>query len=123
MRGGASHVTEVDAIYAVACVRDIETSAAWYSALLGREPDDRPMEGLVQWRQGDGSGLQLVADAERAGKSLITLLTPRVADARRQLARAGVALEADIAGDFGTLAQVSDPDGNRVTLAEPPRGL
>ncbi|WPZ07113.1 hypothetical protein [Pelagerythrobacter marinus] len=32
----------------------------------------------------------------------------------------GIALGEDIAGDYSTLAQVRDPDGNLLTLATPP---
>ena len=34
--------------------------------------------------------------------------------------RMGIVLEDDIEGDYSTLAQVRDPDGNLVTLATPP---
>jgi predicted enzyme related to lactoylglutathione lyase len=43
--------------------------------------------------------------------------------ARKRLAAASLQLEPDIRGDFGIVAQISDPDGNRLTLAEPPKGM
>ncbi len=107
-------------IFAVACVTDMERSVEWYARLIGRAPDDRPMDGLVQWRSGGGAGLQLVLDVEKAGSSLITIVTPDLDLARKRLAAASLLLEPDIQGDFGILAQTSDPDGNRLTLAEPP---
>lgn len=110
-------------IFAVACVTDMERSVDWYTRLIGRAPDDRPMEGLVQWRVGNGAGLQLVLDGKRSGSSLITIVTPEMDLARKRLAAASLELEPDIQGDFGVLAQISDPDGNRLTLAEPPRGM
>lgn len=112
---------EIVGIFAVACVRDMERSVDWYTRLLGRGPDDRPMEGLVQWRSSDGAGLQLVLDEEKSGTSLITIVTPELTIARTQLAARSLTLEPDIQGDFGLLAQIDDPDGNRLTLAEPPR--
>jgi hypothetical protein len=51
---------EILGIFAVACVSDMERSVEWYARLIGRAPDDRPMEGLVQWRSSNGAGLQLV---------------------------------------------------------------
>lgn len=111
---------EILGIFAVACVSDMDRSVEWYTRLVGRAPDDRPMDGLVQWRS-NGAGLQLVLDAEKSGRSLITIVTPEVALARRRLAAASLQLEPDIQGDFGILAQISDPDGNRLTLAERPR--
>ena len=113
---------EILGIFAVACVTDMERSVDWYARLLGRAPDDRPMEGLVQWRS-NGAGVQLVRDLEKAGSSLITVVTPEMARARARLAAVSLRLEPDVQGDFGIIAQISDPDGNRVTLAEPPRGM
>jgi hypothetical protein len=42
---------------------------------------------------------------------------------RKRLAAAALQLEPDLRGDFDIIAQISDPDGNRLTLAEPPQGL
>lgn len=113
----------IQGIFAVACVADMARSVDWYARLIGRDPDDRPMDGLVQWRSGDGAGLQLVLEPGKAGSSLITIVTPDMDATRAQLAGAKLQLEPDIEGDFATLAQISDPDGNRITLAEPPRGM
>jgi predicted enzyme related to lactoylglutathione lyase len=114
---------EILGIFAVACVSDMERSVEWYARLIGRAPDDRPMEGLVQWRSSNGAGLQLVLDVEKSGSSLITIVTPVMDLARKRLAAASLQLEPDIRGDFGIVAQISDPDGNRLTLAEPPKGM
>lgn len=114
---------DIRTVFAVACVSDMERSIAWYRRLLGREPDDRPMEGLVQWRYGRGAGIQLVLDGERSGRSLITLVIGSLGAARGELGALGLELEPEIAGDFGALAQISDPDGNRITLAESPEGM
>jgi hypothetical protein len=114
---------EILQIFAVACVTDLEQSVEWYTRLMGRAPDDRPMEGLVQWRSRSGAGLQLVLDVEKSGSSLITIVTPEMDRARTRLAAASLQLEPDIRGDFGIIAQISDPDGNRLTLAEPPKGM
>ncbi len=51
----------------------------------------------------------------------MTIVTPDMADTRAQLASRGLELEADIQGDFGKIAQIYDPEGNQITLAEPPR--
>ena len=41
---------DVRAALAAIPVRDMAESEIWYSSLLGREPDSRPMDGLVEWR-------------------------------------------------------------------------
>lgn len=114
---------DVTGIFAVACVSDMERSVRWYTKLMGRAPDDRPMDTLVQWRNPGAGGVQLFLDAGRAGRSLITIVTPLMAKARAGLDAAGVKLGPDVSGDWGIIAQVDDPDGNRLTLAEPPKGF
>lgn len=113
---------KIQGLFAVANVADIATAEAFYTKLLGRGPDDRPMDGLIQWRQ-DDFGVQLVCDAERAGKSAMTIVTPNMAEARQHLALRGLDLPDAVEGDFGKIAQLSDPEGNVITLAEPPKGM
>lgn len=110
----------VQGIYACLAVADFERGVDFYIKLMGREPDDRPMAGLVQWRE--AGGLQIWHDAEHAGHSRTTIVVPVMADERRRLEAAGVTLGPDVQGDWGIIAQIADPDGNQVTLAEPPKG-
>ena len=112
-------VLDLIGLYSVACVGEMARSTQWYAKLLGREPDDRPMDGLIQWRTPAG-GLQVWKDEERAGRSLLTLVVPDLGVARAELARAGLTLGPESRGDYGAVAQIDDPDGNRLTLAEPP---
>ena len=114
---------KIQELFAVVCVSNLERSVEWYAALIGRGPDDRPMAGLVQWRNLGGAGLQLVLDVERAGSGLITMVTPKMDRTRRELAAANVVLGPDIPGDYAIIAQVGDPDGNEITLTEPPVGI
>lgn len=114
---------EIQELYATVCVSEIEHSVAWYTRLIGREPDDRPMDGLVQWRNLGGAGLQLVLDAERAGSGMVTVITPDMTKTRKQLAAANIVLGPDLQGDYAIIAQLSDLDGNVITLTEPPFGL
>ncbi|MCG8478470.1 MAG: hypothetical protein MI724_05185 [Spirochaetales bacterium] len=114
---------KIQELFAVVCVSHMARSVEWYAALIGREPDERPMDGLVQWRDLGGAGLQLVLDARRAGSGMITIVTPNMDNARRQLAAADIVLGPDMQGDYATLAQVGDPDGNTITLTEPPEGM
>ncbi|MFA1626801.1 VOC family protein [Rhizobium mongolense] len=48
------------------------------------------------------------------------LVVDDVAAERRRLQGVGIVLGDDIEGDYSTLAQVRDPDGNLLTLATPP---
>lgn len=37
-------------------VSDLDRAEAWYGALFGREPDTRPMDGLLEWHLPGGAG-------------------------------------------------------------------
>ena len=99
---------------------DLAASERWYAKLLGRGPDNRPMKTLVQWELSDRSGLSLSSDDEIAGRGAVFLYVDDVAAERRRLRGLGIVLGDDIEGDYSTLAQVRDPDGNLITLASPP---
>jgi catechol 2,3-dioxygenase-like lactoylglutathione lyase family enzyme len=107
-------------MYAALLTADLATAESWYTKLLGRGPDNRPMETLVQWEIFDQVGIALSTDDEIAGRGVIFLYVDDVAAERRRLQGLGIVLGDDIEGDYSTLAQVRDPDGNLLTLATPP---
>lgn len=78
------------------------------------------MERLIQWRDVAGGNIQVFEDRDTAGSGRLTIVVPDMADARNALKKIGVALLGEPQGDYGRIAQISDPDGNRITLAEPP---
>jgi len=112
---------QIMGVYAALCVSDLDTAAQWYGKLIGRAPDHHPIPTMVQWLTPVG-GIQLFHEPERAGSSVMTIVTPDLAAARTELAAAGLELGPESRGDFGAVAQIHDADGNRITLAEPPRG-
>ena len=79
------------------------------------------MDTLVQWELFDHAALALSPDEEIAGKGAVFLYVDDIAAERRRLEDVGIELGEDIEGDYSTLAQVRDPDGNVITLATPPR--
>ena len=107
-------------IYTALLTADLPAAESWYTKLLGREPDHRPMDTLLQWELFDEGGLMLSSSAEIAGKGVMFLYVGDLAAERRRLQRLGIVLGGDIPGDYSTLAQVRDPDGNLITLATPP---
>ena len=107
-------------IYPALLTADLAVAERWYTNLLGREPDHRPMHTLVQWEFSDQGGLMLSSSDEIAGKGTIFLYVDDLAAERRRLEGLGIALGDDLPGDYSTLAQLRDPDGNLITLATPP---
>ena len=106
--------------YTALLTADLAAAERWYTKLLGRGPDNRPMDTLVQWELFDHGGLALSTDDEIAGRGVMFLYVDDVAAERRRLQGLGIALGDDIEGDYSTLAQLRDPDGNLLTLATPP---
>lgn len=107
-------------IYPSLLTADLAAAEDWYTQLLGRSPDHRPMDALVQWELFDQSGLMLSDSDEIAGKGVMFLYVDDLAAERRGLQGLGVELGEDIPGDYSTLAQLRDPNGNLITLASPP---
>lgn len=107
-------------MYTALLATDLAAAEGWYTKLLGRRPDYRPMDTLVQWELFDQGGLMVSTSDEIAGRGVMFLYVDDVAAERRRLEGLGIALGDDIPGDYSTLAQLRDPDGNLITLATPP---
>ena len=110
----------VQKAYTSLLTADLAAAERWYTKLLGRGPDFRPMKTLVQWELSDEGGVALANDDEIAGTGVMFLYVDDLAAERRRLKSLGIVLGDDIEGDYSTLAQVRDPDGNLLTLATPP---
>ena len=106
--------------YTALLTADLAAAEGWYTKLLGRRPDYRPMDTLVQWELFDQGGVALSTDNLIAGRGVMFLIVDDVAAERHRLQGLGIVLGDDIEGDYSTLAQVRDPDGNLLTLATPP---
>jgi predicted enzyme related to lactoylglutathione lyase len=111
----------VQGIYAGAIVADFTAGLAWYTRFMGRPADDQPFPGMAQWRRMGAAGLQLWQDDARAGKAILTIVVPDLAREQARLAAAGLPIGEIVTGGFGGIAQLTDPEGNRIHLAEPPR--
>lgn len=107
-------------LYPFLLASDLAEAEDWYTRVLGRPPDTRPMSTLVQWELAPPCGLGLSTDPEIANRGATFLIVDDVAVERRRLHRLGILLGADMQGDYSILAQVHDPDGNLLTLASPP---
>lgn len=108
-------------LFAVSPVQDLAAALDWYAKLFGRDADDRPIPDLAQWYL-DGFGFQVMREPKRAGNGMATLVVPDIEAERERLAAVGIEFGPAVRGPFGGVAQLEDPEGNRLTLAEPPRG-
>lgn len=103
-------------VLAQSTVRDLRAAEPWYTALLDREPDARPMDGLLEWRVPDGGGLQVWAEPERAGQSTVLLATDDLDATAARLVASGIATGEVEPGGGARLLRLGDPDGNRVIV-------
>ena len=64
-------------IYTALLTADLAAAEGWYTKLLGRGPDYRPMDTLVQWELFDQGGVALSTDDEIAGRGVMFLYRRR----------------------------------------------
>lgn len=107
-------------LYPSLLAADLAAAERWYTTLFGRGPDYRPMPTLLHWELFDRGGLMLSSSDEIASCGAIFLYVADLAAERSRLEKSGIMIGSDIPGDYSTLAQVRDPDGNLITLASPP---
>ena len=97
-------------------VANFESSLDWYERLLGRGPDQRPMDGLAQWRVSDTALFQVLEDPERAGGSVVGFT---VADLAAEVTDSGTGHHAEHderTSDRVLFETFIDPEGNKVGL-------
>lgn len=103
-------------VLAQSTVSDLPAAERWYSALFGRGPDQRPMDGLLEWHLASGSGLQVWSEPERAGRSTVVLRSDDLDDDAARASDAGLQHEGPQPASAFRVVQLTDPDGNRVVL-------
>ena len=98
-------------------VSDESVGDAWYSRHLDRGPDSRPMPELLEWHLGDGFGLQVGAEPDRAGHSSVVIEVDDLDSVVGRLVAAGVDNLGPQPGGGRRILVVEAPDGNRVVFA------
>ncbi|MBZ9811117.1 MULTISPECIES: hypothetical protein [unclassified Mesorhizobium] len=56
---------EIQGIYAALATASMDRAEKFYTHLFAREPDDRPMDGLIQWRGVAGANIQIFDDKDK----------------------------------------------------------
>ena len=103
-------------------VEDMTDALDFYERLFGRPPDARPISDVAEWKLPSGGWVQLVTDADRAGASAMTLIVEDIAEELGRLGLYGLSPVSKSVGDFFKTAKFRDPDGNQITLNQPPVG-
>ncbi|WP_116201391.1 VOC family protein [Amycolatopsis circi] len=106
----------ISRVLAQCTVSDLARAEDWYTALLDRGPDARPMPGLLEWHLGDTFGLQVWSEPDRAGRSTVVLEETDLDAAAAHATKAGAAHDGPQPGGGARILPLTDPDGNRVVF-------
>jgi predicted enzyme related to lactoylglutathione lyase len=107
-------------VFAGIPVADRDQAVDWYERLTGRPPDLIPNEDEAAWRMTETGWIYLVADDERAGSALNTLLVEDLEALLAELTERGIASgPVETIGNGVRVVVLTDPDGNRLKLGQP----
>jgi catechol 2,3-dioxygenase-like lactoylglutathione lyase family enzyme len=98
-------------------VSDLVSATAWYDRLLGRPPDNRPMDTLVEWRITDSAWLQVTNGWGEPGTALVNFAVDDLSEHLDGMRSRG--LDPGPVQNVTNGVQLSaivDPDGNTITL-------
>lgn len=110
-------------LYSVLCVRDRAKALPWYEAFFGRQADEIIGEEYL-WQVGENAWL-VIDDrdvrAARVGGSMVTFGVTDMDEILARLAAHGIAHDpVETYGNGVRHADVLDPDGNSLSLAQAP---
>ena len=113
----------INRVLAGVAVADVDCAIRWYERLLGRPADALPMDGLAEWYFPQIGVIQVVQDADRAGRSLLTLGVDDLEEELGSLRERGLDPGAmdDTTSDKVLFATVTDPEGNAITSSSSAR--
>jgi predicted enzyme related to lactoylglutathione lyase len=110
-------------VFAGIPVADRDAAVSWYERLCGRPPDLIPNEDEAAWQLNDAGWIYIIADVDRAGSSLNTLLVDDLDAFLADLTERGIAAgPVETIGDGVRGTVITDPDGNRLQVGQPPAG-
>jgi catechol 2,3-dioxygenase-like lactoylglutathione lyase family enzyme len=109
----------VSHVFAGIATADLESAVAWYERLFGRPPDNRPHEQEVVWQLAETGLIYVVADPERAGHGLLTLIIDDLGTELAALEQRGISTgPIETLGSGARTIALRDPDGNIVKLGQ-----
>ena len=111
-----AHGMTIKSVLAQSTVTDLAVAEAWYTRLFGRQPDARPMPGLLEWHLADASGVQVWAESDRAGHSSMVLDESDLDALVARLDAAGISHDGAQDVTSSRILSLLDPDGNRIVF-------
>jgi len=105
--------------FAGVAVADYPSARTWYERLLGRPPDFTPQEHEAVWQIIENAWIYVVADTERTGKALLTLMVDDLDRHVAELKERGIAVGAmETQPGRYRKAEVIDPEGNTISFGQ-----
>ncbi|MGV0746290.1 VOC family protein [Mycolicibacterium sp. XJ870] len=109
----------VNDIAAVVATSRFGEALAWYSRIIGRDPDLQPVEGVAEWQLTATAWLQLATDGDRAGRSAVRFGVTDLPETMTALVDYGVEVgEPMVVANMVAILDVTDPDGNEVSFVQ-----
>jgi predicted enzyme related to lactoylglutathione lyase len=109
----------MEVLFASVPVTDLRTALPWYERLFGRPADIVPHTHEVMWRVSDTGWIYVIEDAERAGRTVVTVSVGDLNQFVADLAGRGItAGPIEQVGDAGRKAGAVDADGNVINWIE-----
>lgn len=111
----------INHVFTGVATADYEAAIAWYECLLGRPPDVIVKQDEAMWQLMGAGWIYVVADADRAGNAMLTLLVDDLDEHLAELAKRGLT-----AGPIDTVpglyrkAVLRDRDGSLIQFGEAP---
>lgn len=103
-------------LLAQSTVSDLDAARGWYAAVLGREPDATPMDGLLEWHFSYTAGVQVWEDPSRAGTSTTVVEVADLDDELTRLDQLGIAHDEPVRTQALRVVIFEDRDRNRLVL-------
>jgi catechol 2,3-dioxygenase-like lactoylglutathione lyase family enzyme len=106
-------------VLAQSTVSDLAAAEDWYTRVLGKGPDARPMPGLLEWHLGETFGVQVWSEPDRAGHSSMVLDESDVDAIAARLNNVGIVNDGPQTATTSRILALTDPDGNRLVFTGP----
>ena len=108
---------KIDHVLAVVPVSDLAVARQWYVRLFDREPDNNPMDSLIEWQLADHGWVQVTSGSGQPGTAMLNLAVDDLAGAIVEISGRGIAPgETQPVSKGVEICPVADPDGNVITL-------
>lgn len=100
-------------------VDDLHSALVWYERLMGRHPDMIPNDNEAVWQLSGKAWLYIIGNAQRAGKTLITLIVDDLDGQVAEFNKRGIPFEfVEKDSKIYRRVVVTDPEGNTFQFTE-----